>query len=366
MTDQLIIITPELRPGAGGLADHTRHLLEKWDQLPQTRVLVARPDLSEPMPSGVELKQLGHDSAAILGQLPARGGKVFLQYSAYGFDRYGFPRQLLRALVDWKRRAQGRLVVMFHEIWAFWPIANKNYLLQRLHRRAIKRLLGVCDIAFTSTSNQADHLRRLSAVPIAVLPVGSNIRRSEIKPAEPKPGWAALFGLQETRLRALQTMRDSLRSLAAAQCLTKVISLGGGRDEQSARREHEFLLELKLEEGFEQVGVGSEEKISEILSSVSFGIFGQNELSYGKSGSFMAYASHGLNVLAEFADPAKPPPACYLVAPNELIGGISTDELNRRAKCLQTWQKQTCSWDVIAKALAEALEIDAMGPRLTV
>jgi hypothetical protein len=255
---------------------------------------------------------------------------------------------------------------MFHEIWAFWPITNKNYLLQQLHRRAIRRLLQVCDVAFTSTSSQADHLRRLSAVPVRLLPVGSNIRCSEIKTVERKPGWAALFGLQETRLRALQTMRDSLKALAAARRFTKIVSLGGNSNGQSGRGERELLAELNLAEGFEQAGAGSEEKISALLSTVSFGIFGQNELSYSKSGSFMAYANHGLNVVAEFADPAKAPPVCYLVAPDELLSGVSRDELDRRAKALQAWQEQNCSWDVVAGTLADALQIDAIRPRPTV
>ena len=72
---------------------------------------------------------------------PPGGGKILLQYSAYGFDRLGYPRDLIRALLEWKEHAGGRLVVMFHEIWTFWPLLNKNFFLQWLHRRAIRRLL---------------------------------------------------------------------------------------------------------------------------------------------------------------------------------------------------------------------------------
>ena len=111
-------------------------------------------------------------------RLPARDGKVLVQYSAYGFDRFGYPRWLIKALLDWKKESQGTLAIMFHEIWAFWPIWNKNYILQQLHRRDLRRLLRVTDAVFTSTSSQAEHLTALSPrCPIQVLPVGSNIRR---------------------------------------------------------------------------------------------------------------------------------------------------------------------------------------------
>ena len=66
---------------------------------------------------------------------------------------------------------------MFHEIWAFWPLLNKNRFVQRLHRGEIARLIAQADSVFTSTPSQAEHLRKL--VPncnLQVMPVGSNIR----------------------------------------------------------------------------------------------------------------------------------------------------------------------------------------------
>ena len=72
----------------------------------------------------------------------------------------------------------------------------------------------------------------------------------------------------------------------------------------------------------------------------------------------MAYAAHQLNVLADFADPSKPPPVCWLVAPAELLKGIPEHELARRAECLRMWQEQNCSWTVIANKIGRALAIE--------
>jgi hypothetical protein len=277
-----------------------------------------------------KVQQLGPNFRGILDQLPAISGTVFVQYSAYGFNRLGYPRDLLRALIHWRRRGGGRLVAMFHEIWTIWP--------------------------FTSTASQAEHLNQLcSTASVQVLPVGSNIARFEAGPIARQPGCAALFGLLPTRVRALKAMKKSLAKLAEAGRISKILTLGQGTDSDANSVERDLLQKLNLPDGFVQHGAQSEKSCSEILSSAGFGIFGQNELSCTKSGSFMAYAAHELKVIAEFADSAKPPPVAWLVSPAELLEGIPETELNRRAKCLCMWQKENSSWDVIARKIGHAL-----------
>src|SRR5215218_6745323 len=130
MSEEVIIIVPELREGAGGLADYTLRLTEQWRTVAPVRFLVpSSADFSTG--AGQSVEEIGRSAEELREKLPARGGKVLLQYSAYGFDSHGYPRWLLRTLTDWKERAAGLLVVMFHEIWGLWPLLNTNYLLQR-------------------------------------------------------------------------------------------------------------------------------------------------------------------------------------------------------------------------------------------
>ena len=358
MSSKLVIITPEVSPGTGGVADHTLALIRSWRSNSSLGVLTETPS---PATASLvnDAAQLASTRDAIKAQLPPEAGNVFVQYSAYGFNRFGYPRSLIAALVDWKKCPGGHLVVFFHEIWTFWPVTNKNFVIQQFHRRALKRLLGVCDAAFTTTASQAEHLRKLgNAVPIQILPVGSNIRRQTGVPTLRQEGLAVLFGLQANRIRALETMGESLMALTKAGKITKIISIGQGSDPQLSDRERKLLLDLDLSAGFSQEGALSEDKVSGMLSLASFGIFGQNELSCTKSGSFMACAAHQLNVLADFAEPSKAPPVCWLVSPKEVLGGIAQDELDRRAECLRMWQEQNSSWNVIADTLGCALGIE--------
>lgn len=363
MNGEVVIVTPELPPAVGGVADYTQRLIEAWPYKERPRVLVPRNAMEEFWPGA---------------------GRVIVQYSAYGFDHHGYPgypRKLIRALIDWKNKTGGRLVVMFHEIWTFWPVTNKNFFVQLLHRRAIKKLLAAADKVFTSTQTQAEHLTALSPRnAIHVLPVGSNIRRNE-EPVLPArrggseaqrsrmdvdlrriPGCAVVFGLQRARIRGLRKMQRSLSSLAAAGCITKIISVGADGDPTLASEERSLLAALQLQEGFEQRGACSEREISEFLLTASFGIFAQDELSLTKSGTFVACAAHELNVIAEFAGESKPAPACWLVAPRELHERISPAQLKQRAESLRLWQEQNCSWELIAQTFADALELNAPKP----
>jgi hypothetical protein len=335
VNDEIVVITPESSPAAGGVGDYTLRLLENWPKSWSVKILSSQDDL------------------------PASAGKVLVQYSAYGFDRFGYPRKLIRALIDWKRKTRGRLVIMFHEIWTFWPVTNKNFFIQFLHRRAIKRLLNYADEVFTSTQSQAEYLRALSPRrSVHVLPVSSNIRRGNDIDLVRAAGCAAVFGLQKTRIRALKRTQNSLASLAAGGQVTKIISVGAGVDSGDDAEERALLATLNLKDGFEQRGPRSEQEISKLLLTSSFGIFGQDQLSLGKSGTFMAYAAHELNVLADFADVSMPEPICWLVAPRELPAGVSQSELKIRAQRLATWQRGNSSPELIAKAFAEALHMD--------
>lgn len=371
MNGELLIITPELSPTAGGVGDYTIQLLENWHNVTNPRVLVAQPHLAS-LPYQVAI--LGSDQSSILEQLPFTGGKLLVQYSAYGFDRLGYPAALVRALIDWKGKTGGRLVIMFHEIWTFWPITNKNFFVQLFHRRAIKRLLRCADEVFTSTKSQAEHLRKLFPDRVIhVLPVGSNIRRNkepllsegqrsrmDVDPAR-IPGWTVIFGRQSTRIRALKKMQKDLSSLGAAGLITKIVSVGARENPSRDEEERALLAGVQLKEGFEQRGPVPEREISEILLTASLGVFAQDELSISKSGTFMAYIAHELNVLADFAGEPKPEPICWLVAPQELLRGISAAELKRRAASLLAWQQQVSSWELISESFARALGLERTG-----
>ena len=348
MPTEVIIITPEATPGAGGVADYTLRVVSEWGDVCRLRFLV-------PNSVGDGTEELGQNAAALLNNLPTKGGRVLLQYSGYGFNKINYPRWLLRALADWKRKSGGLLVVMLHEIWTFWPWWNKNYFVQLFHRRGLGKLVRSADVTFTSTAFHAEQLRRLApAKQIEVLPVGSNIRPQNSHGAKTL-GAAVLFGLQGSRVRTLRRLRPELKSLAAAQRIRKLVTAGGRNFHDADERD--LLTGLQLVDGFEQHGALPEEAISELLSHASFGVSAQEAVSVTKSGAFMAYAAHGLNIISPFASPAEEPPLRWGTHPDELLQGISDEELSERGEKLRDWQEHACSWPHIAERFASALQL---------
>jgi hypothetical protein len=360
VNDEVVIICPELKAGAGGLADYTLRVVESWPTPTRLRFIVPRNEdrdggRTSSLPN---VTIVDRRKESLLAALPTNGGGVLVQYSGYGFDRIGYPRWLLAALTDWKARARGLLVVMFHEVWTFWPVLNKNYFVQQLHRRDIRTLVARADAVFTTTASQAEHLRRLARqCRVNVLPVGSNVRPITQPGGERHAGVAVLFGLAATRRRALETMRDDLATLATSGALRKIVTVGARDQADVCQCERTILAGLPLCDGFEQRGAMPEDEVSRLLSSAVFGISAQDDLSITKSGTFMAYAAHGLNVISPFASAGKPEPLCWLTAPHELINAIAPEQLRERAERLRGWQQRTASWPKIAAEFARALRL---------
>jgi hypothetical protein len=215
----------------------------------------------------------------------------------------------------------------------------------------LRRVLQAADAVFTSTASQAGHLQQLSPrTKVRLLPVGSNIRRTSAIPQEREPGLTVLFGLQPSRIKALETGLDELRKLATRGIITRLVSIGAGTTDA---RERQILDSLPLTGGAKMTGPLNEEEISSWLSRASFGLSAQDELSATKSGTLMAYAAHELNVLSVSSNPPR-----YSITPAELLGGIPAEELHARATAARDWQEENCSWTHIAEQFARALQLD--------
>ncbi len=342
---------------SGGVGDYTEQLIRHWPRGQEFEFII--PKHSAPalaMRDSHNVHEVAADRHAVAARLP-EAGAVLLQYSAYGFSHYGYPRWLVDALLDWKRKRRGRLCVMFHEIWTFWPWWNKNYPIQLLHRRALRRLLDVADAVFTSTASQADHLSRLApGIDVDVLPVGSNIIPTDLDAQSKRAGAAVVFGMQSTRLRALTEMASGLRALAAAQRLTEIITVGAGNSTAQDAQERSLLESFGMSGGFRRLGEKTAAEISANLSTCEFGIAAQDPLSYTKSGTFMAYAAHGLNILSNYADPTAPEPMSLLISPAQLMGNLDPAEVTTRAQKLRSWYERTASWPQIAQKIAAVFD----------
>jgi hypothetical protein len=152
-------------------------------------------------------------------------------------------------------------------------------------------------------------------------------------------------------------MLPELKSLGAARKIRRVVTAGARWSQKGDDEELALLLQLDLTEGFDQRGPLPEEKISELLLACEFAISAQDELSLTKSGTFMAAAAHGLNIISCHADATKAEPLSLLIAPAELLQGVTAKELQLRGERLRQWQERTSTWPHIANQVARVLDV---------
>jgi hypothetical protein len=336
MSDAVVIVTPEAPPQIGGVADYVARLICEWPAI-DIEILTSIPG----------------QAARVL----PTGGKVLVQYSAYGFDPAGYPQSLLSELLNWKQVGGGQLVVMFHEIWTVLPVWHPQFLRQRRHRAAIARLSAAADAVFTTTPSQADLLQRVAGRAVRVLPAGPTITPLASDVIASKPGTAVLFGLQRARLRALRSMIAALKPAARTGRLARLTTIGSGNTTAGDEQERTLLQSMQMRDGYDIHGEQPSDEISRMLAAAEFALSDQDALSILKSSTFMSYAAHRLNIISPAANPAAPEPLCYLTSPAELAHGITADVLETRRNRLQEWQQATSSWSAIARAFADALSL---------
>ena len=131
--------------------------------------------------------------------------------------------------------------------------------------------------------------------------------------------------------------------------------MGGGNSDTGDETERQILQAFPLSSGFAQLGSLPAREVSELLQTAQFGIAAQDPLSYTKSGTLMAYAAHGLNILSLHARTAASEPTSLLTSSDEWLGGITEDELQRRARGLRAWYERVASWPWIAQTFARAM-----------
>jgi len=360
---RVVFILPQLPPAHCGLGDYSMILLRHMKLDPPPRILVmngasethaAHPDLDvEPLPGSCE---------GLLQRLrELKASRVFVQYVAQGFQSRGCPLWFLAALRKWRvGTPAARLVIMFQELWfepAWW---KPDWLLQKLHRRALKNLVGVVDQTFVSTETFGQWLVGANAPErIRVLMNPATIPLTScVTGGQREPGCFVLFGRQGSRIFALQDMAPWLGRLHDAGLLTKLKLVGSRETETMNAKEDALTRSLLPGHVVEMVGPQPDERISEIFLSAEAGIFTKTARDYTKSTIFMGYMSHGLSIVSHKRVEDTRRPLCWVTSAADLLDGtVAAPQLGERGQELARWYEENASWKRVADAYRQALGV---------
>jgi hypothetical protein len=223
--------------------------------------------------------------ARLLNEQACAGRPVLLHYVGYGYEKRGAPFWLVKGVEQWRRAQSGRLVTMFHELYAFGPPWRSSFWTSPLQRRLTKRLARMSDHCVTNIRRFARYLEpRL--VPqsrrVNVLPVFSNVGEFYQRERR-RHNEMVIFGGAGWRESAYVNSKDALIKICRALNINQIHDIG---PRLSAR----FELPVRIE----WHGPMPASEVGEVMRNARFGFFTYPTPYLGKSGIFAAYASHGL------------------------------------------------------------------------
>lgn len=223
---------------------------------------------------------------------------TLLHYVNYGFQKRGVPFRLLSILRRLRGQHHGKLVTIFHEIYASGPPWSSAFWLQPLQIQLAKSVGRLSDACIVSSDNFLSELRRLvptAQVELHPVPSGlgePSLASDQITDRDPHR-WAIVggTGLSERSLRSFSQLLARIPESIAPRKLFVL----GGVDNPATRS---MLGELAVESDYRPRITAAD--ASEILGTCSFAWFNyfhrpDVETSVIlKSSAFAAACAHGV------------------------------------------------------------------------
>src|ERR1700722_4355807 len=195
---RLIQLVARFRPDADGVGETALRLADVLlkDHGVPSDFLVYRPPGSErvlEIPDGFPHSVQRLDAAAgvsITGMLdrPISGSVappiLLLHYASYGYSAQGMPFWLVAELKRFVDRG-GRLLPLFHELYALPRFPSKTFLTSRIQRGIFRRILALSEAAFTSSEEYLETAKRDNRARRPIHLIG--ICSSAGEPEHPRP-----------------------------------------------------------------------------------------------------------------------------------------------------------------------------------
>lgn len=346
----LLIVTTRLPPHVCGVGTFSWKLDQHWpgDTSPHHFLVVEAGPGSE----CDRMTEFGRDWTALDRSLDqADSGNVLVHYAGHGYQRFGCPVRLSKALHRWKRKfPQSHLTIFFHEVPGSPSLTSKRYLFDLCSRRIAGKLANLADLAVTNTKEHARVLEALSRHRnVRWLPVPANVEPAGDTEQDRIRTEFVIFGLPFGRWRTLQTFDEHIRSWQRNGTLTH-LHLVGPSDRKFDLRSERLLESYSNPAVVIRHGQLAPAEVSRILSRARFAFTIANDDNWSKSGSLMAFLAHGCVVIANCE--SKVDGLSSSVRPGE-VGSLSEVELDTKAAEARQWYEQHADWDSLGRRISD-------------
>jgi hypothetical protein len=266
---RLLQVVPRLPPPAEGVGSYAISLQEALES------------------HGITTRFLTAMEGGLADRLAAAGeDAVLLHYANYGYQRRGCPFPLPGALRRW-RRGGGRLVTVFHEVYATGPPWRSSFWTQPFQRRIAAAVARTSDALVTSLDL---YVRRIgpAAAPgkTVVTPVFSTVGEPPVPPPlASRTRRMVLFGGRGTRARAYGELRGDLLAASRALGVEEIADVGPPLEGAEAPLDG---LPVR------RLGVLPPAEVSRLLLDSLAGFVAYPAYFLPKSTIFAAYCAHGV------------------------------------------------------------------------
>ena len=359
----LLQIVPKVPGGLDGVGDYAlviaRKLREKFGV--ETVFASFNTDSNE-TPGGFKLVPLDR-----LPDDATKYDRVLLHYVNYGFQKRGVPFRLLSILRALRERHRGRLVTVFHELYASGPPWTSAFWLQPFQKDLAKSVARLSDACIVSSDHTRRELRQMvSDAEIALHPVPSSIGEPALSAEQitsRDPHRWAIFGgtgLVERSLRSLRERRSRIPDSIAPRSLFVL----GGVENRTTRA---MLVDLGIEFNYRPNIPAAE--ASEILGNCSFAFldyFHRPNVETAvilKSSAFASACAHAvIPVLPHRGSPIAtegerlPGPFFVAYADAEIPDAESRGNV---AAEIYHWYQRNAAADILVSQIAEMIGLEA-------
>ncbi len=289
---------------------------------------------------------------------------VVLHYVNYGYHKRGLPVRLPQFLRRLREVSHGRLVTIFHELYASSAPWRSAFWLQRWQKSIARKIVRVSDACVVSSEVMRDMLLEVApGTAVSVHPVVSTLGEPAFSSDQfvrrDTHRWA-IFGGTHLIRRSLNSFRRRIEDIPDFFAPRELFILGGCDDDEVRRAMHQI-------SGINchyQPAIAAD-VASQLLASCSFGwidYFHHPEVPAAvilKSGSFASYCAHGVI-------PVFPHAASAISLQGDSLAGPYFVETNRtnlpaptdRAKVstdIYEWYRRHSAIEHLARGIIESL-----------
>ncbi len=358
--NRILQVVPRVPGGIDGVGDYALTLAAKLHHKFGRSTVFVTPDA----PSTTTVRNFEVRPLDELGNAQ-EFDRVILHYVNYGYQTRGIPFGLVSTLRRMRQQHRGKLLTIFHELYASGPPWSSAFWLQPLQVHLSKAITQLSDACFVSNQKFLSELQRL--VPNAQIhlhPTPSGLQEPSLShdqiAARDPHRWGIVGGtlLSERSLRSFAQTKQGIPESVAPRFLFVL----GGNENPVTRS---LLADLGIESDYRPRIAASD--ASEILRTCSFAwinYFHRPDVESSvilKSSAFAAICAHG--VVPIFPHGGGP-----ISINGDRLPGPFFAESNRReipspqerstiAGDIYDWYQRHASSELLVRGIADALEL---------